>query len=93
MDAGTLKLLRQLSPTSYLRPGLPPFLLMQGDSDKTVFPPLTVNFAAQLKENGVPCELYFLKGAGHRIADWEEFDPAWQQKLVGWLKPMLAIKK
>ncbi len=93
MDAGTLKLLRQLSPTSYLRPGLPPFLLMQGDSDKTVFPPLTVNFAAKLKENGVPCELYFLKGAGHRIADWEEFDPAWQQKLVGWLNQMLAVKK
>jgi len=93
MDAETLKLLRQLSPTSYLKPGLPPFLLMQGDSDKTVFPLLTRNFAAQLKENKVPCELYFLKGAGHRIADWEKFDPAWQQKLVDWLNQTLATKK
>jgi acetyl esterase/lipase len=93
MDAETLKLLRQLSPTSYLKPGLPPFLLMQGDSDKTVFPPLTRNFAAGLKENGVPCEVYFLKGAGHRIADWEEFDPAWQQKLADWLNQTLAVKK
>jgi acetyl esterase/lipase len=90
MDAETLKLLRQLSPTSYLKPGLPPFLLMQGDSDKTVFPPLTRNFAAQLKENGVPCEVYFLKGAGHRIADWEGFDPTWQQKLADWLNQTLT---
>ena len=71
MNDETIKQLRQMSPVSHVKPGLPPFLLMQGDSDKTVPPPFTRKFAAELQQNGVPCELYFLKGPGHRIADWE----------------------
>ena len=92
MDDETLKLLRQMSPTAHVKPGLPPFLLMQGDSDKTIMPLFTRNFAADLKENKVPCELYFLKGPGHRIADWEKFDPSWQQKLADWLHQTLVVK-
>ena len=64
MDEETVKLLRQMSPINHVKPGLSPFLLIQGDSDKTVLPPFTRKFAARLKENGVPYELYFLKGAG-----------------------------
>jgi len=90
MDDATVKLLQQMSPINHVHPGLPPFLLMQGDSDKTVLPPFTRKFTAKLKENGVPYELYFLKGAGHRIADWEKFDPTYQQKLMDWLNQTLA---
>ncbi len=93
MDEETVKLLRQMSPINHVKPGLPPFLLMQGDSDKTVPPPFTRKFAAKLKENGVPYELYFLKGPGHRIANWDKFDPTWQTKLVDWLDQTLAAKK
>ncbi|MDE3066200.1 MAG: alpha/beta hydrolase [Verrucomicrobiota bacterium] len=92
LDAGTWKLLRQLSPIEHVKPGLPPFLLMQGDADKTVPPPQTRNFAARLKADGVPCELYFIKGAGHNIANWAKLDPACQQELVGWLKEALSAK-
>ena len=93
LDDETLKLLRQMSPINHVQSGLPPFLLMQGDSDKTVLPSLTGNFAARLKEKGVPYELYFLKGPGHRIADWEKFDPTWQQKRADWLNQTLVVKK
>ncbi|HKW29957.1 MAG TPA: alpha/beta hydrolase [Verrucomicrobiae bacterium] len=93
MDDETLTLLRQMSPTAHVQPGLPPFLLMQGDSDKTILPLFTRNFAAELKENKVPCELYFLKGPGHRIADWEKFDPTWQHRLADWLNQTLVVKK
>src|SRR6516165_8707725 len=93
MDDETLKLLRQMSPTSHVKPGLPPFLLMQGDSDKTILPALTMNFVFKLKENNVPSDVYFLKGAGHRIADWEKFDPGYPQKLTNWLNQTLAVKK
>jgi acetyl esterase/lipase len=92
MDDKTLKLLRQMSPINHIEPGLPPFLLMQGDSDKTVLPAFTRNFAAKLKENHVPCDLYFLKGAGHRIADWEKFDPGYPAELTNWLNQTLAIR-
>jgi acetyl esterase/lipase len=47
MDAETLKLLRQMSPITQVKPGLPPFLLMQGDSDKTVLPPFPPEFCGQ----------------------------------------------
>lgn len=90
MNDETVKLLRQMSPINHVKPGLPPFLLMQGDSDETVLPPSTREFAAKLQQNGVPCELYFLKGPGHPIADWEKFDPAYQQKLVDWLNQTLV---
>ena len=90
MDQETVKLLTQMSPVNHVKPGLPPFLLMQGDSDTTVPPPFTRKFAAKLKENDVPCELYFIKGATHRIADWKKFDPTYQQKLVIWLEQTLT---
>lgn len=93
MDDATTKQLRQLSPLNHIKPGLPPFLLMQGDSDKTVLPDFTRNFAAKLKENNVPCDLYFLKGAGHRIADWEKFDPGYPEELTNWLNQTLSAKK
>ena len=64
LDDETLKLLRQMSPTNHVQSGLPPFLLMQGDSDKTVFPSLTRNFAARLKENSVPYEALFPERPG-----------------------------
>jgi len=93
MNSETVKLLRQMSPVNYVKPGLPPFLLMQGDADNTVPPPFTRKFAAELQRNGVPCRLYFLEGAGHRIADWEKFDPAYPQKLVGWLNQTIGSLK
>ena len=93
LDDETLKLLHQMSPINHIQPGLPPFLLMQGDSDNSILPSLTRNFAARLKENGVPYELYFLKGPGHRIADWEKFDPIWQQSWrTGCIRPSLSNK-
>jgi acetyl esterase/lipase len=92
MNDETVKQLKQLSPINHVKSGLPPFLLMQGDSDKTVLPAFTRNFAAKLKENQVPGELYFLQGAGHRIADWEKFDPGYAQKLTNWLNATLVIR-
>jgi acetyl esterase/lipase len=93
MDDETISQLKQLSPINHVKPGLPPFLLMQGDSDKTILPALTMNFVFKLKENNVPSDVYFLKGAGHRIADWEKFDPGYPQKLTNWLNQTLAVKK
>jgi alpha-L-fucosidase 2 len=90
MNSETVKLLQQMSPINYVKPGLPPFLLMQGDSDDTVPPPFTRKFAVELQRNGVPCRLYFLEGPGHRLADWEKFDPTYQQKLVDWLNQTLG---
>ena len=90
LDDGTLKLLRKISPINHVRPGLPPFLLIQGDTDKTVVYDLTLAFQAKLKAAGVPCDLITLTNAQHRIADWDKAAPDFQAKMMAWLREKLA---
>jgi acetyl esterase/lipase len=37
---------KAISPMYFVRPGLPPTLILQGESDKTVSPTMIANFAA-----------------------------------------------
>ncbi|MGD0206663.1 MAG: pectinesterase family protein [Verrucomicrobiota bacterium] len=92
LDDGTLKLLVEISPSHYVRPGLPPFLLIQGDTDKTVAYDLTLEFQARLKAAGVPCDLITLTNAQHRIADWDKVAPGFQAKMMAWLGEKLAAE-
>ena len=92
MNDETLKVLRQMSPINHVKPGLPPFLLMQGDSDKTVLPSFTRNFAAELKENQVPCRaLFFSKARATASPTGKNLIPTWQQKLADWLHQTLVV--
>ena len=92
LDEPTLALMKKISPVDQTRPGLPPFLLLQGNADQSVAYDLNVIFAAKLRAAGVPCEFITLTNAGHRIADWSKYDAAWQAKLVAWLNEKLAAK-
>ena len=89
-DPATVKQLAEMSPLNHVAPGLPPFLLIQGDLDKSVAHDLTVNFQTKLQAANVPCELITITNGTHRIADWEKFYPNWQGKLVSWLEEKLA---
>ncbi|MGD0390973.1 MAG: alpha/beta hydrolase [Tepidisphaeraceae bacterium] len=84
------KILHEMSAINHVKPWLPPFLLMQGDADKSVPYQATLNFQAKLKANGVPCDLVTLKGAPHDIRKWDQFDPEFQQKLADWLGKTLG---
>ena len=84
--------LKENSPITHITPELPPFLLIQGDMDKTVLYQHSLNFQAKLLENHVPCEFIVVKGAGHRILDWNKFDPAWASRMAGWLQAKLETK-
>lgn len=92
LDDATLKQLAEMSPLNHVAPGLPPFLLIQGDMDKAVAHDLTVNFQARLLAANVRCDLITITNGTHRIADWEKFDPAWQGKLMSWLNEQSAAK-
>src|SRR5579871_2560120 len=74
VDDHAHSLLKEMSAIDFVKPGLPPFLIIQGDADKTVPYDQTLHFQAKLKESGVPCELVTLKGTPHRITDWDKFD-------------------
>jgi len=91
VDEQTRALLKEMSPINFVKPGLPPFLLIQGDADKTVPYEQTLHFQAKLKENNVPCELVTVKGAPHRITEWDKFDPGYKEKLVAWLGRTLGL--
>lgn len=86
----TRRILREMSAIDHVKPGLPPFLLMQGNADKSVPYQGSLNFQAKLKANGVPCDLITLKGAPHDIRKWKQFDPDFEQKMVDWLIKTLA---
>jgi acetyl esterase/lipase len=93
LDDAAKLLLKEMSPINFVKPGLPPFLFVQGDADKTVPYDQTVAFMSKLKENSVPCEIVTIKGAPHRITDWDKFDPSYKEKLIAWLEQKLAVKR
>ena len=84
--------LKENSPLTYVKPGLPPFLIIQGSADKTVPANQSLAFQEKLKAAGVPCDLILIPEGQHRIADWKKLDPAWQDKLIAWLNEKLGAK-
>ena len=70
----------------------PPFLLIHGTEDQSVLYSQSVNFQAKLEENKVPCELVTIKGASHRITDWDKFDPTYKEQMITWLKQTLGAE-
>jgi dipeptidyl aminopeptidase/acylaminoacyl peptidase len=84
--------LKENSPLTYVRPGLPPFLILNGSADKTVPIGQSENFVKALNAAGVDATLIAIPEGQHRIADWTKFDPAWQGKLITWLNEKLATK-
>jgi len=93
LDAATHALLKEMSPITYVKPGLPPFLFVQGDADETVPYDQTIHFMSKLKENNVPNDIVVIKGAPHRIMDWDKFDPSYKEQLMAWLERKLAVRK
>jgi pectinesterase len=84
--------LKKNSPLTYVRPGLPPFLLVNGSADKTVPFGQTESFFKALKAASVDATLISIPEGQHRIADWKKFTPGWQRQLVDWLGEKLAAK-
>jgi acetyl esterase/lipase len=85
----SLGLLREISPINHVRPGLPPFLLLHGDQDKSVPLQQSLDFQAKLKANGVPCELIIIPGAPHGLSTWGKFAPDYADRMVAWLRRTL----
>ena len=87
--ASSLAQLRSTSPINLVKPGLPPFLLLHGDADKTVPYPTSLNFQARLRAAGVRCDLITIPGAPHGLLTWEKFLPDYKQQLIAWLRENL----
>ena len=73
-----------------MKPGLPPFFLIAGTADTSVPYSQSTNLQARLLKAGVPCELVTLTNATHRLRDWKNMDPAYEEKMIAWLRRNLS---
>ncbi len=86
----SLGMLRALSPINYVRVGLPPFLLIHGDADKSVPYEQSLLFQSKLWTNGVLCDLITIPGAPHTISKWEQYLPDYGNQVITWLNKTLV---
>lgn len=80
-----------MAPVNHVKPGLPPFLIIQGGADKTVHVEESRNFAAKLRAAGDRCDLIVIPGAPHRLLSWAQFDPHFADKVIAWLRDTLGV--
>ena len=83
------KRLREASPSTYVRLGTPPYLLIHGDKDAQVPYAQSVRFQAQMKDAGNACELITIAEGAHGMGGWEKLGSDYQSQLIAWLKKTL----
>lgn len=89
INAAAWEALRQASPISHLRAGMPPYLLVQGDLDRTVVYEQAVRFQKQSRALGNRCELIAITNGDHGMIGWDEEHLEFKPQLIAWLKQTL----
>jgi len=89
-EADALRILREASVTTYVRPGLPPFLLVHGTADEKAPYAFSVDAQQRLTAAGVPCELISVTNAPHGMVNWESYDQSYKTQMVAWLEKTLG---
>jgi alpha-L-fucosidase 2 len=84
--------LRSVSPSEHIRAGLPPFLILHGDADKTVPIAMSRAFQERTRAAGNTCDLIVLAGAPHGLLTWEKFLPDYAAQMNAWLHAQLPAK-
>jgi acetyl esterase len=93
LDAPTVKLLQGASPTAWVSPSLPPYLLVHGTADQSVDYPGSLIWKEDLDALGVPCAMITIPGGVHVMGRWDEMQPpqtAYKAQVVAWLRAVLA---
>jgi acetyl esterase len=78
--------LRDASPSTYIRAGLPPYLLIHGDKDAQVPYAQSTHFQDQMKAAGNSCELITIAEGAHGMGGWDKLGSDYQRQLIAWLK-------
>lgn len=89
----SLGMLKALSPINYVRPGMPPLLIVHGDADNSVPYVQSLLFQAKMQTNGDRCDLITLPGAPHRLTKWSEYLPDYQSQIIDWLDEVVGNNK
>ncbi len=91
LDADTAPVLIKASPVSYVRKGMPPFLLIHGTRDQQVPYEQSVEMCAKMRLAGASCDLYTVREGGHGMGGWDRVPELQGYKLymIDWLKKIL----
>lgn len=84
-----VKQLRAASATTYLRMGLPPFLLMHGTKDAQMDYVQSVKFQEQMRALGNSCDFITIPDGAHGMGGWDKLVPDYADQLVAWLRKTL----
>jgi alpha-L-fucosidase 2 len=86
--------LREASAATYVKKGLPPFLLIHGTKDEAVPYDQSVKFNTQLKAAGVKSEFYTVENGIHGVINWEKVPEQHSYKpvMVKWLRETLKVR-
>jgi alpha-L-fucosidase 2 len=83
------KRLQGASPSTYVRAGMPPYLLIHGDKDQQVPYAQSTRFQEQMKAAGNSCELITIAEGAHGMGGWDKLGSNYQSQLVVWLRKTL----
>lgn len=86
-----VKRMREVSATTYIKKGLPPFLLIHGTEDTQVNYQQSVRMQKRMKEAGNICDLITVAGGPHGMGVITKF-PDTKGKMIAWLKATLKLK-
>lgn len=84
------RILREASPITHVKPGLPPFLLIHGDRDDKVPHEQSPLFQSKMKAAGNVCDLITIQGGGHGMGGWEKLGSDYAAQMIRWLRGTLA---
>lgn len=83
------KILREASPSTYVKAGLPPFLLIHGDKDDKVPYAQSPKFQEKMKAAGNTCDLITIPGGIHGMGGWDKLGSDYAKQMIEWLRKTL----
>jgi acetyl esterase len=82
--------MREVSAATFVRRGLPPFLLIHGTSDQQVNYQQSITMQQRMKKAGNICDLITVEGGPHGMGVITRY-PETAPKMIAWLKSTLRI--
>ncbi len=90
LDAAGLAKLREISPITGVKKGMPPFLCIHGTKDDQVTYEQSTAMCDAMKKVGVRCELITIDGGGHGMSSWKAPEMQhWKAEMIAWLDKTL----
>ena len=89
LNEANRKVLRDASPSSFIKAGMPPYLLIHGTKDDKVPYEQSIRFQAKMKAAGNVCDLITIPDGVHGMGSWEKLGSTYVKDMIDWLHKTL----